>query len=126
MKKELIAAILLIVLMASCVLNMRYMSNLTDEIVLLINEAEKHASEGDWDSASEKAELALTVWSDHDMYISIILPHNDSGQATDALYNFLGEIYAQNTGRATAAAQLAAGHFNDIAFQERISLGSVF
>lgn len=126
MKKEIIAGALLLVLLTVCLINIHFISSLTEEMVYLIEDAEKQAIEGSWDNAAAKVEAALTLWTSKDSYTAVVLSHDDIDDATDALYELLSEINMQNTGDITGAAQIAIMRFEHIASDEKISFSSIF
>jgi hypothetical protein len=126
MKKEMIIGCFLIVLLAASLINIYFLNRLTDNIVQLIEESEKNAEQGDWEKAEKKAEEAATLWSDSDTYTHLVLRHPEVESATDAVYEFMAQIYAKENGTAKGAAQAAISRMKSISSIEQIKFGSIF
>lgn len=126
MKKEVIAGIFLVVILISCIINISYINNLSNELVLLIEDAEKQTLADNWNNATTKIENAITLWENNKTYTSIVLPHEKIDLATDSLYDLLGDINAQDTAKVPGSVQKAASRFEDIASMEQISIKSIF
>lgn len=126
MKKELIAAILLIVIIAGSIVNMRYIEHLTNEIVSFIDEASYAVTSEDWDTASEKAEKAVSLWNSNESHANIFLRHETINSATEAIYQFVMQTELEDVNEALVAAELAKDNFKNIALMEKLRFGSVF
>lgn len=126
MKKEVIAGIFLVVILISCIINISYINNLSNELILLIEDAEKQTLSGNWNKATTKVENALTLWENNNTYTSIVLPHEKIDLATDSLYDLLGDINAQDSAKVPGSVQKATSRFEDIASMEQISIKSIF
>lgn len=126
MKKEIIAGVFLLVILVACLINIYFISELTDEMIQLIEDAEKLASAESWETAAARIETALKLWTDKDGYTAVVLSHDDIDEATEALYELLSKINAQSIDDITGAAQIAITCFEHIATDEQISFSSVF
>lgn len=126
MKKELLAAIFLVVILISCLVNISYINDLTNELILLVQDAGKQAENENWDLASEKIDEALALLDKNNVYTSIVLPHDTISEATDSLYELTNEINKHDSDSVSGAVQMAISRFEEIASNEQVSVGSVF
>lgn len=126
MKKEYFAGALLAAIIIAAFINIHYMSRLVSEIITYIDSAVESVEAEDWSGATEKAERAAELWRKSDSYTHIVLRHGEINSATDALYNLLSNLYAENTGEALGAAQMAVEFFRSIVTIEQVRFGSVF
>ena len=62
MKKEVFAALLLLVVVCAAFINIRVLKAVTEEVAALVNAAENHALRGDWTNAKMAAEEAARFW----------------------------------------------------------------
>jgi hypothetical protein len=126
MKKEILVACFLVLMLAAAVINIHYMTKLTDSVTDLIEESEKYAKDEDWSNAEKKAEEAADLWTNSDTYTHLILRHPEIESATDAIYNFLAQIYAKESGAAEGAEKAAVARLKSISSIEQIKFGSIF
>jgi hypothetical protein len=126
MKKEIITAGFLLLLLAAAFVNTYFLDKLTGDVVSQIETAEKSAREGSWDEAEKKAEKAAELWTGSDTYTHLVLRHNESEAATDSLYSLLEQIYAREDGAVKGAAQAAKARLESISSIEKIRFGSIF
>lgn len=126
MKKEIIIACLLVLLLSLAIVNIHFMNKLTDNITFLVEEAQEYAQAEDWPNAEKKAEEAARLWTHSDTYTHIVLRHSEIEEATDALFSFLEQIYAKEPGASKGAAKAATARLNSISSIEQIKLGSIF
>lgn len=126
MKKEIIVACVLVLLLAAAVINIHFINKLTDNVTDLIEESAKYAMEEDWTKAEKKAEEAADLWTNSDTFTHLVLRHPEIEAATDAIYGFMEEIYAKETGAAEGAAKAAAARLKSISSLEQIKFGSIF
>ncbi len=126
MKKEIIIGCFLIAMLTTALVNTHFLTQLTDSVTRLIEEAEKSAEQGDWEHAAKKAEEAAALWSGSDTYTHLVLRHPEVEAATDAIYGFMEQVYAREEGAAKGAAQAASARLDSISSIERIKLGSIF
>jgi hypothetical protein len=126
MKKEIFAVSLLLILFAGSLINIYFLNRLTGDLTDLVIRADESASKEDWGTAQETAEAAAEKWNRYDSYTHIFLKHSEIDSATDAFYELLENIYAQDAGGARGAAQKLTAHLTSLATMERIRLGSIF
>lgn len=126
MKKEIIAACVLVFLLAAVLMNSLYLSNLTDNLLSLVRKAESAALKDDWFSASSTAQDAIELWNSHTDYAHVVLNHDDVGLMCDSFYELLEEIHAGNIGTVSSTAEMVITRLEDISQTESASPGSIF
>ncbi|SHH53839.1 protein of unknown function [Sporobacter termitidis DSM 10068] len=126
MKKEIFIGCFLVLMLAAAIVNIHFLTKLTDNVVNLIEDSEKYAGQGDWETAEKKAEEAARLWSDSDTYTHLVLRHPEVETAMDAIYGFMEEIYAKEEGAAKGAAEAAISRMQSISAIEQIKIGSIF
>jgi hypothetical protein len=124
--KEIFVGCFLILMLTAAVVNIRCLTRLTGRVTELIEEAERLASRENWSGAAEKAEEATRYWENSDTYTHLVLRHSELESATDAIYDFLEQVYAREKGGAKGAAEAAKARLKSICSIEKIRLGSVF
>jgi hypothetical protein len=126
MRKEIVTACFLLLLLAAAFVNTHFLNKLTGDVVALVEAAEKSALEDKWDEAEKKAEKASELWTGSDTYTHLVLRHNEIEAATDLLYGFLEQVYAKEEGAVKGAAQAAVARLESISSIEKVRFGSVF
>ena len=126
MLKEIIVGSFLVLILAAAIVNIHFLNKLTDNVARLIEESEKYAGNSDWNSAEKKAEEAVKLWSDSDTFTHLVLRHQETEDAADALYAYLQEVYAREDGALKGAAQAAIARMKSISSIEKIRFGSIF
>jgi len=126
MKKEIIIGCFLLVLLAASLVNIYFLTKLTDQVTDLIEESEKFALEENWAQAEKKAEEASNLWSNSDTYTHLVLRHPEVESATDAIYGLLEQVYAKEAGALKGSAQAAISRLKSISSIEQIKFGSIF
>lgn len=125
MKKELIAGAVLIALFALSLLNIRFIDTLTAELSGYVDQALDFAEQGDFDQAVLSAQTAADRWLSLDYYTHICIRHSEINTATDAFYDLLGELYAEDAGSARGAGEKLKAQLGSIASIEHLTLGSI-
>ena len=126
MKKELIAAGLLLLIFAGGCLNIFLIRGITDDVLSLTESAEFSAVSGDWKSAENAAEAAIALWEESRTYTHVILHHSEHDGASDTLYGLLAAIYSRSPGDAAVAAGQVRARFTGITEMESLMLESIF
>ena len=126
MKKCIGAAVLLVLLLAGGLLNVRYLDGLTGELVSLADAAMALAEAGDFPAAAERAEAAAQRWAEADGYTHVFVRHTEIDSTTDAFCDLLGELYAEDAPAARGAHRKLREHLTSIAGMEHITFGSIF
>ncbi len=126
MKKEIIIGCFLVLMITVSFVNIHYLNKLTDNMVQLIEESEKSARQNDWDTAGKKVEEAAKMWSDSETFIHLVLRHMEIDATTDAIFDYMSQVYAREEGNASGAAKAAISRLKSISAIEKLKLGSVF
>lgn len=126
MKKETVAAILLLLLFAGTIVNINVNDRLIAELDNTVTAAYTAARNGDWDSAKEGVEAACRRWESLDDYTHIFIRHSEIGTTTDALYSMLSSVCAEDIGDLRGSYGLLHAQLRSLAEMEHISIGSIF
>ncbi len=126
MKKELSAALLLLLIFAGGCLNILVTRGITEDICALAERAEYGALAENWQAAENAAEAAIALWENSRFYTHVILHHSEHEGAAETLYGLLSAIYARSAGDTAVAARLVRARFAGIAEMEGFRLESVF
>ena len=117
--------LLLLLILAGCLYNIRCVDRLTAELLTLTEDALTFSEAGDYASAAERAEKAAALWAEKDGYTHIFIRHSEIDSATDAFCDYLGAIYAREPGEIRGCCQKLGAHLRSIAGMEHITFGSV-
>ena len=126
MKKELLAILFLAAILVACLINIRCITNLTDDLTSLVDDAEKQSTLSNWEGAAKDIDDAFDLLDRRSTYTGVALSLDDIDQITDSLDLIMGHIKAQNPARVAAAVHLAKVRLDSIATREQVSLESVF
>lgn len=126
MKKELFAALLLVLILVLSLMNSSKLTKLTDEISGIIESCDKLAYAGEWEEAAASAETAIKTWESNDSYTHVVLHHTDIDSMTNDLYELLEHVYTKDAGAVSGISELVRTHLNSISSMEKIRLGSIF
>jgi hypothetical protein len=126
MKKELLAVLLLVSILIACLINIRCVTGLTEELAAMVDDAEAQASSGNWEDARHTIEDAFDLLERRNLYTGVALSLEDIDMITDSLDLIMGHIRAHSPGRVTAAVHLAKSRLYSIAAREQVSFESVF
>jgi len=125
-KRELLAILCLAVIFTGCLLNIRKLDGITDELLQLVDEAERQAEAADWDSAVKTAEDAMELWKNSGGYAAIALSSADIDTITQSLHDLHSDAADHQEHCLTDTAELAKARLEALRQQEHISWGSVF
>ncbi len=126
MKKEIFAALLLVILAGISIWNLHYAESLTTELTQTLDASLTMAADEQWAQAVALAESASNRWRGADSYTHIFISHNKVDLTTDAFGDYLGELYRNDIGGARGAHQKLSAHIETIYEMERITLKSIF
>jgi hypothetical protein len=126
MKKMIFASVLLILILAGTLLNLRYLNHYIGELQGTIAESRKSAEAGDFSGAEEQLWKAIDRWKAAESYTHIFIRHSELDSATDAFYDLLRDLYAQDRQSAMSSYEKVNAHLSSINNIERVRLGSIF
>lgn len=126
MKREFFALLLLALLIAGALLNIRHIDNLTQSVSACLDCSEAYAQQGDFDGALAAFERGLSLWHSAHGYTNIFIRHPELDDTYDTFYE-LEEILLQQDAEAFPAVYSKLQyHLSCISFMEHLSAGSVF
>ncbi len=126
MKKEIIALALLIALFAASLYNFHYLENMVSDIFDLASDSYERLNQGDTEGSKQKLEQAIAQWEEADGYTHIFIRHSEIDSTSDAMFETLGCITAEEVEEAEGAFRCLFYHLDSLVGMERISLGSIF
>ena len=126
MRKMYVGIIVLVLLFAATLLNVRYLDSRLNSLLEYVNEAEALAEEKNFASAARTLQEAIDCWNGMDGYTHIFIRHSEIDSATDAFYEYLSDLCGGDGGNAAGSCQKLKAHITSIITMEHISLGSIF
>lgn len=126
MKKEIIAGLLLVLLFAGVLVNIRVTERM---VTCLTSEAERayeSAVSGDFESAKRQIDAAAEHWLSLDGYTHIFIRHSEINSTTEAFFQLRSDIYAEDAGSAVGSYGLLKETLSSLMTMEQISIGSIF
>ncbi len=125
MKRELCAAVLLLLLIAAGFWNLRAADRLTGAVGRKLDRAEEAAREGDYEEALRQLEQGRRLWNSRRTYTEIFFRHADLDSLQDSFAG-LEQLLRQKDGAWPAALALLRYHLDTLDRMEHISVGTVF
>ena len=124
--KEILAAVLLVLLLIGTMVNSWYLDSLVESMVEMIDESEAMALDSDFDAAAEKLREVIDTWEDASGYTYIMIRHSEIDSSTDAFYTLMSDLHATDFGRAAGTYEKLRSHLRSIASMEHVNPGTVF
>ena len=126
MKREICAALLLLVLIGASVWNIRRADRLTDEIREHLELSERALLAADPNYAKEQLEAAKRIWLSARGYTQIFLRHTELDGTSDVFYETLQDLQAGELRALPAAYERLRYHLDSIRDMEHVRWGTVF
>jgi len=126
MKKELFAALTIVLLTAASVINILHIKKLIENIGVTVEHASAACLAEDFSSANTELNTALQTWLDADDYTHIFIRHSEIDTTTDAFYEALEAVLCEDRESASAALGKLSYHLQSILTMEYVTLRSVF
>lgn len=126
MKKELIAAVLLAVIFAGVMLNIRASERIVSSLMSEVDAAYAQLKGGDNESAVKTIDRAIERWLTLDGYTHIFIRHSEINSTTEAFFQFKSDIGSGDADAADGSYGLLSETLRSIMTMEQISLGSIF
>lgn len=126
MKKELIAAVLLAVIFAGVMLNIRASEKIVSSLMGEVDAAYAQLKSGDSESAAETLDKAIEHWLTLDGYTHIFIRHSEINSTTEAFFQFRSDIGSGDADAVDGSYGLLSETLRSIMTMEQISLGSIF
>lgn len=126
MKKELIAAVLLAVIFAGVMLNIRASEKIVLSLMQEVDSSYAQLQSGDNESAVKTIDRAIEHWLTLDGYTHIFIRHSEINSTTEAFFQFKSDIGSGDADAAEGSYGLLSETLRSIMTMEQISLGSIF
>ena len=125
MKRELIAAVLLLALAVGSYGSIRHTDTLTQEVGSLLEVSQAAAELENYSLAYDAAEEALELWLGADRFTHIVIRQSEVDNTADVFYDLTAAICAQEKDALPHLYAKLRYHLKGIADMEHIGLGSV-
>ena len=126
MKKELIAAVLLAVIFAGVMLNIRASERIVSSLMSEVDAAYAQLKGGDNESAVKTIDRTIERWLMLDGYTHIFIRHSEINSTTEAFFQFKSDIGSGDADAVEGSYGLLSETLRSIMTMEQISLGSIF
>ena len=126
MKKEIVAAALLLALIAGGLYNTHYLHEFTDGLTGSLALSRAYCENGEYALALEHAQKAESDWKANELYAGIFLRHTEIDAVSDLFYELLGALAGSEPDSARAAYAPLTAHVENLYAMERVGLWSVF
>ena len=126
MKKEIFAFALLAAMIIASLINIGGIVKLTDSLTDTVSKSAEYSGGEDWEKAIYYIEQAIKEWNDNDSYTHIVLRHSEIDTLSDALYEYMSDVYEKNKDAAKGSSAKVLYHIESLTQMERIRFGSIF
>lgn len=126
MKKEIVAAGLLLALLAAAMYNIHFLRGFIGSLTDTLYESRDLCEAGDFDGAEESLRAAIDTWNAKEGYTHIFIRHSEIDSTSDAFYELLSDISSKDASSAVGAYEKVLAHLTSIYTMEKITLGSIF
>lgn len=126
MKKEIVAAVLLLLILAGVSLNIRVNERIVSSLINEVDKSYESLKSGDSTKAAEQLDTAIEHWLNLDGYTHIFIRHSEINSTTDAFYGFRSDVGSGDADSAEGSYGLLKETLLSLMTMEQISLGSVF
>ena len=126
MKKELFAGLTILCLLIISIAGYVHLAKLTDGIALHTNKAMSAVAQGNFVTAQTEMNTALKLWNNDEHYTHIFIRHSEVDAVSDAFYEVLEAICANQKSEAQISIQKLMYHINSVQSMEKITFKSVF
>ena len=126
MKKEIIALVLLLLLFFGSLYNIHVMDNMVQTLEAQVESSYKAAEADDFEKASELIDAAAADWLSRDGYTHIFIRHTEIDSTTDAFFEYISDVAAEDIGNAEGSYGMLMAHLDSLKTMEHISFGSIF
>lgn len=126
MKKEIVAAVLLLLILAGVSLNIRINERIVSSLINEVDMSYENLKNGNEDKAMQQLDTAIEHWLNLDGYTHIFIRHSEINSTTDAFYGFRSDVGSGDADAANGSYGLLKETLLSLMTMEQISLGSVF
>ncbi len=126
MKKELMAVLIFILIIAASIFNIAQISTLSSKMTALVQNAVSSAEKSNWEAAAWYAESAEALWASHKLYIYTVFRHESTDNISDCIYELLSEVYSKDPDHVSEAAMRLTAYLEILRDMEKPTLESIF
>ncbi len=126
MKKEIISALLLLLIFSGVLVNIRINERIVSSLINEVDMSYENLKNGDEDKAMQQLDTAIEHWLNLDGYTHIFIRHSEINSTTDAFYGFRSDVGSGDADAANGSYGLLKETLLSLMTMEQISLGSVF
>lgn len=126
MKKEIISALLLLLMFSGVLVNIRINERIVSSLINEVDMSYENLKNGDEDKAMQQLDTAIEHWLNLDGYTHIFIRHSEINSTTDAFYGFRSDVGSGDADAANGSYGLLKETLLSLMTMEQISLGSVF
>ena len=126
MKKEILAALVLLLLFTGALLHIQAINQGTAQILALLDASQAALEAQDHDRALAQAEAAYRRWGQSGPYAEVFLRHSEVDSATDSFVSLLARLQAGEVEGLADSYALLRAQLQRLADMEQLRLGSVF
>ncbi len=126
MKKEIISALLLLLIFSGVLVNIRINERIVSSLINEVDMSYENLKNGNKDKAMQQLDTAIEHWLNLDGYTHIFIRHSEINSTTDAFYGFRSDVGSGDADAANGSYGLLKETLLSLMTMEQISLGSVF
>ncbi len=126
MKKELVALVLLLLILAGNLWNQRRLDALSYALNKQVETAYAASQSGNWTAAEDAAMQAAETWAQAGPYTHIFIRHTDIDALTAAFCDYRGAFAGRDSGEICACYLRLTAAIQSLQNMERLSSGSIF
>ena len=126
MKKEIISALLLLLIFSGVLVNIRINERIVSSLINEVDMSYENLKNGNEDKAMQQLDTAIEHWLNLDGYTHIFIRHSEINSTTDAFYGFRSDVGSGDADAANGSYGLLKETLFSLMTMEQISLGSVF
>lgn len=126
MKKEIISALLLLLMFSGVLVNIRINERIVSSLINEVDMSYENLKNGNEDKAMQQLDTAIEHWLNLDGYTHIFIRHSEINSTTDAFYGFRSDVGSGDADAASGSYGLLKETLLSLMTMEQISLGSVF
>ncbi len=125
MKREKIAALFMLFLLALSLWNIHALRQWSQDVEFALSQCQESVSMQDFALAQSHWNKAFSLWERKQAHLGVVLAHPIIDSAYDAFYD-LNELLQQEDDGASAACERLSYHLKTICQMEQLRLGSIF
>lgn len=126
MKKEIISALLLLLIFSGVLVNIRINERIVSSLINEVDMSYENLKNGNKDKAMQQLDTVIEHWLNLDGYTHIFIRHSEINSTTDAFYGFRSDVGSGDADAANGSYGLLKETLLSLMTMEQISLGSVF